>query len=1259
MAGVSKHLDRYGASRDARATTVVRLGIDRKIAYPEALPITARREELIAAIRDNQVVIVAGETGSGKSTQLPKLCIEAGRGVDGMIGHTQPRRVAARTIAERVAEELGTTIGDGVGYTVRFNDRVSDSTLVRIMTDGILLNELQRDRMLRRYDTIIVDEAHERSLNIDFILGYLKQLLPKRPDLKVIVTSATIDTSRFAEHFAANGIPAPVFVVEGRTFPVEMRYRPLGSEVPGGVERDQVAGIIDAVAELEREGQGDVLVFLSGEREIHDVADALRRLELRNTEVLALYARLSSVEQHRIFEEHTGRRIVLSTNVAETSITVPGVRYVVDAGTARISRYSRRLKIQRLPIEPVSKASANQRAGRCGRVAPGICIRLYSNKDFDARTEFTEPEILRTNLASVILQMTSLDLGDVTKFPFVEPPDQAAVRDGYMLLEELGALEAGAIGQPRRLTLIGRRIARLPIDPRLARMVVEAGKRGAVREVLVITSALSIQDVREHPRTDPERAVEFHRRFNVAGSDLLSIVALWDYLRDRQRELSGNQFRRLCRDEHLNYLRVREWRDLYAQLRQVAGQLEIRPGVDQAHPDNIHRSVLAGLLSHIGMRDGEKQAFRGARDAIFAIAKGSVVAKQPPRWVMASELVETNRLWARRVAEIKPEWAEALGAHLLKRTTSEPWWDARSGRAATSENVMLYGLPIVSNRTIGLDRVDPSLARQMFIRNALVDREWESRHEFLERNEHFVERVRLLEARVRRSDLLDADAMFDFYDERLGNDIVSGRHFDKWWKETRNANADLLDLTPATLADRRGIRFDDYPDSWPLGDTPIPITYRFDPGTALDGATLNVPLESLNQLSNLGFDWLIGGYRNELVGSLVRSLPKELRRALIPMAETIEAVCERLGNPDGRLVDALAVILSEAAGQTVDPGDFDSAVLPTFLRLHIVVIDSDARVIDAGDDLESIQRRQATATRSAIAAEGPIAERREITMWDFETLDSVVEHRSGNGVIVRSYPTLLDCGQSVSLRIVDNVALQQRAMLGGVRRLLILTGDLTSAKLERTLDHRLRLAVAGGQISLSDLLDDCLEAAVDAVMAQSEIPWDEASFRGLQRAVRTDAGQIAADALAVGAEIIGAATRVRKRTGALPGAQTAETVADVQDHLGRLVSSGFVSRSGTHRLPAVHRYVKGIEYRLDRLAGDVARDKRRMTEVRPLERDYAAFVNATPVASNEVRELGWMLEELRMSVFAQPLGVVGRVGAQRIRRAFEDATNAR
>jgi ATP-dependent helicase HrpA len=1245
---------------EARHATRERLIAERPIEYPDALPITARRGDLVAAIRDHQVIVVAGETGSGKSTQLPKLCLEAGRGVDGMIGHTQPRRVAARTIAERVADELGTSLGDGVGFTVRFDDQGGDGTLVRVMTDGILLNELHRDRDLRRYDTLIIDEAHERSLNVDFILGYLKQLLPRRPDLKVIVTSATIDTARFAEHFAAQGVPAPVFVVEGRTYPVEVRYRPFGGDDPEDPDddRDQVRAVIDAVDEIAADGPGDALVFLSGEREIHDVADALRahaerEPRLRGLEVLPLYARLSAAEQHRIFQPHRGRRVVLSTNVAETSITVPGIRGVIDAGTARISRFSRRLKVQRLPIEPVSQASANQRAGRCGRVAPGICIRLYTRDDFEARPEFTEPEILRTNLASVILQMTAVGLGDVERFPFVEPPDRAAIRDGYLLLDELGALTEGQIGAPRRLTAVGRQLARLPVDPRLGRMVVESARQGSVREVLVIASALSIQDVRERPKEAPERAAELHRRFDVEGSDLLSIVALWDYLRDRQRVLSGNQFRRMCRDEHLNYLRVREWRDLYSQLREVAGQIGIRATVDDAHPDHVHRAVLAGLLSHLGMRDGESREFRGARDSRFVIAPGSVLTRRPPRWVMAAELVETNQLWARRVATVQPEWAERLSPDLVKRSYSEPRWDARAARAVTSETVTLYGLPIVSNRTIGVDRVDPALARAMFIRHALVAGEWTAEHAFLVENERFRRRVQLLEARVRRSDLFDDEMLFDFYDERLGDEVVSGRHFERWWRVTKSGEPDRLTLTPAQLANRRGIDLDDYPDRWQQGDVEFDLTYRFAPDTPLDGASLTVPLTALNQVTASGLDWGVPGYRRELAGMLVRSLPKDVRRHLIPMNETVEAAYALVpaSNEQGvPFVTALASALTATTGHQIEAADFDTTRVPHHLRMHIIVVDGNGKPIDAGDDLDAIKSRQASSARTALAQATPVGERRDIVRWDLGTIDRVVERRVETGHVVRAYPTLLDRGDSVSLKVVDNEALQQRAMRGGVRRLLLMAAAPTPAKVERVLDSRMKLAIAGSGTKLSELSADCVEAAVDAVMARHELPWDERAFTALEREVREATPQLAADALGVAADVLAAASRVRSRTAVLTAPALRPTVQDTEAHLARLVAPGFVRRSGAGRLPDVHRYVRGIEYRLDHLAGDVARDRRRMDEVLPVERDYAAAVGRFDRVPDELREVAWMLEELRMSTFAQPFGVEGTISAKRIRR---------
>ncbi len=1254
---------RVSAAIDGRRAALDAIRADGRLRSPATLPITERRDELLATIRDHQVVIVAGETGSGKSTQLPKLCLELGRGVDGLIGHTQPRRVAARSIAERVADELGVELGQEVGYTVRFTDRVGERTLVRVMTDGILLAELQRDRLWRRYDTLIIDEAHERSLNIDFILGYLRQLLPQRPDLKVIVTSATIDTERFARHFARDGLDAPVVRITGRTYPVEVRYRPFGAQHADDPDddRDQVQAICDAVDELAGEGPGDVLVFLSGEREIHDTADALRRRELPHTEVLPLYARLSSVEQRRIFEPHRGRRIVLATNVAETSLTVPGVRYVIDAGTARISRYSRQLKVQRLPIEPVSRASADQRAGRCGRVAPGICIRLYTEDDYAARPEFTEPEILRTNLASVILQMTAIGLGDVAAFPFVEPPDTASIRDGYRLLEELAAIEPPAADGTRRLTRIGRRLARLPIDPRLGRMVLAAERHGCVREVMVIAAALSIQDPRERPQDERQQAIELHRRFDVAGSDLLSLVALWDHLREQQRQLSSNQFRRLCRAEYLNYLRVREWQDLYSQLRQVAGELGIRPGTEAGHPDRVHQAVLVGLLAQIGMRDRDGREYRGPRGARFAIAPGSVLTKQRPRWVMAAELVETNRLWARRVAAIQPEWAERAGAHLVKRSYGEPRWDAQQGRAVVGETVTLFGLPLVTGRTVGLERVDPVLARAMFVRHALVEGQWRTHHGFVRRNEQFVEQVRAMADRVRRADLLDDETLVEFYDQRVPDQVVSTRHFDRWWKVAQREQPDLLDLTDEVLAGGAGgIRFDDYPDTWRQGDLELALTYRFDPGNPLDGVCVHVPLTQLNQVTSDGFDWQIPGYRRELVEALVRSLPKDLRRQLIPLSEATAAAYERLGAPRGRLVDALARALREATGVAVTAEAFDPSSLPRHLQVGFVVVDDAGEVRDAGWDLDAIRRRLAAEARAAIAEATGFTERRGLTEWEVGTVPKVVESVS-SGRRVRGHPALLDEGDSVSLRVLTNADLQQRVMRAGVRRLLLLTAGASARELARGVGNAGCLAVAAAGFDLGGLVADCATAAVDRVIddwlvdRRGELPWDEAAFADLAREVRRRAGGIAGDALGCAVDVLTAAGRVRHRLERLVAHSLEASVADAQAHLDRLVAPGFVVSAGTRRLPDVHRYVRGIEHRLDRLAGEVARDHRRLAEVRPLERRYAALVQAHgpgPLPT-EVADVRWELEELRISLFAQSLGVAGTVSPARLARALD------
>ncbi|MCU1352513.1 MAG: hrpA [Acidimicrobiales bacterium] len=1248
----------FSAERVARRQAAVPT-----ITYPEALPITARREDLLEAIGTNQVVVVAGETGSGKSTQLPKLCLELGRGVHGLIGHTQPRRVAARTIAERVADELGTELGQAVGYTVRFTDRVGDDTLVKVMTDGILLAEVQRDRLLRRYDTLIIDEAHERSLNIDFLLGYLKQLLPRRPDLKVIITSATIDTARFAEHFDG----APVIEVSGRTFPVELRYRPYGERLQAEEgddviddDRNQVQAVCDAVDELGREGPGDVLVFLSGEREIRDTAEALAKVDRRGTEVLPLYARLSAAEQHRIFEPHRGRRVVLATNVAETSLTVPGVRYVVDAGTARISRYSHRLKVQRLPIEAISQASANQRAGRCGRVAPGICIRLYAEDDFRARDEFTDPEIQRTNLASVILAMTNLGLGDVAAFPFLDPPDSRAIRDGVHLLEELGALAPDQPADQRRLTTVGRRLAQLPIDPRLGRMVLESQVQGCVHEVLVIASALSIQDPRERPADQQQAADELHRRFRVPGSDFLALVRLWDHLAERRGALSSNQFRRECKAEFLNFLRVREWQDLYRQLARAAAKLDITasspPSDREVQPDQVHQAVLAGLLSHIGLRDGETREYRGARNSRFQLAAGSSLAKKPPAWVMAAELVETNRLWARTAAAIQPEWAESLAGHLVKRSYGDPRWEERSGRAVTDERVTLYGLPIVPARKVGYDRVDVDEARELFVDHALVRREWPSRHPFLAANEAFLAEARDLGDRIRRWDLFDDEVLFRYYDQRVGPGVVSGRHFDRWWKDARRDQADLLTLTMADLIGD-GPTFDpaDHPDTWRQGDLELPVTYRFAPGEDLDGVTVHIPMAVLNRVEPWDFDWQVPGYRRELAAALVRTVPKALRRHLTPLAETAERAGTMLLWQDVPMAEALAGLLSGLAGVAIPEAALDVRQVPPHLRITFAIHDGD-EVVAIGKDLDAVRDLVGGRVRAAIAGATRDIERSGITGWDLGDLPRVVRSTVA-GHAVEGYPALLDDGNSVSIKVFSKPEIADRIMVGGVRRLLLLSVPVGIKGLERDVPNAVRLAVtAVPELTLGKLLRDAITAAADRVITDhGGAVWDEAAFAALLTRARAQLKPTAARALAEAGAVVVAAAAVEAQLDRLVNPTVAVSVADARAQLRRLVRPGFVTSSGTARLPDVLRYVRAIGKRLEKVAEAPRRDQERIIEVAAVERYYQQLLTAlTPSqVTRRVVEAGWMLEELRVSVFSQSVGAKGQVSAKRIRREID------
>ncbi|MQY17666.1 ATP-dependent RNA helicase HrpA [Nocardia macrotermitis] len=1645
------------------------------ISYPEQLPVSARREDIAAAIAANQVVVIAGETGSGKTTQIPKICLELGRGIRGTIGHTQPRRLAARTVAERIAQELGTELGDVVGYTVRFTDQASDRTLVKLMTDGILLAEIQRDRMLRRYDTIIIDEAHERSLNIDFLLGYLKQLLPERPDLKVIITSATIDPELFARHFgtpesakrrpipgatvqradsstsdSANvaqsqpgqneigtasgeltgrhesrtrrgelaagapsgtdpldsatadaartvhsdsdssgnaitsvdgtrttaasaprtdarsgsgstgpevdsnrddaGIPAgvsvgrksadpagapsdsgqalvaaPIVEVSGRSFPVEVRYRPLSLEVsvtsedPDDedteiVDRDPTDAIGDAVRELLAEGDGDILVFLSGEREIRDAADTLRDMRLPRTEVLPLYARLSAAEQHRVFEPHTGRRVVLATNVAETSLTVPGIRYVIDPGTARISRYSLRTKVQRLPIEPISQASARQRSGRCGRVADGIAIRLYSEDDFDARPQFTEPEILRTNLAAVILQMTALGLGDIESFPFVEPPDGRAIRDGIALLEELGALTRrddrdradAASDTALALTPIGREMAQIPVDPRMARMLVEAQRGGCLAEVLVIVAALSIQDVRERPVEHQQAADTQHARFTVDGSDFLSYLRLWDYLREERKARSSNQFRRMCRDEFLHYLRIREWQDLHGQLRTITRGLGWHPDAERsntesgdtatvsdaravehrnagsepgrkASPDNasersatangrgranqpsdrggttenrerrsdgttsgdgaqssagagrrgrarngdesgrdgttenserhssgttsgdsaqssagagrrgrarngdesgrdgttenskrhssgttsgdsaqssagagrrgrarngdesgrdgttenskrhssgttsgdsapgtagsgrrgrarnsdesgrgttesgrrqrgtqrvdaaevtavaaapnsdglpwdvtsIHQALLAGMLSHIGVREAETREFLGARNAKFMIFPGSSLAKKPPRWVMAAELVETSRLWGRTAARIEPEWAERLADDLVKRTYSEPHWSAKRGAAAAYERVTLYGIPLVVQRRVDFGRIDPELSRELFLRHALVQGEWQTRHEFFTRNRELLEDVADLEHRARRRDILvDDQVLFDFYDERIPADIVSVRHFDSWWRKAQRTDPNLLDFTASTVVNDDAAVLDPaaYPDSWRQGELSFPLTYQFEPGQADDGVTAHIPVAQLAHVRAVGFDWLVPGMREELAAAWIKTLPKHLRRSVVPAPDFARAALSQLTPRAEPLRTGLARELSRLGSLTVRPTDLNPAALPDHLRMTFAATSPDGKIVDRDKDLAALKTRLADQVSKSVARATAAAERPAATVWTSESLGALppTVRREVGGQTITGYPALVSEGAGVAVRVLASPAAQAAAMRTGTRALLLNQLPASARAATAGLSPTDRLALSQNPSgSLEALIEDCRACAADELIAANGGPVrGPEEFTALVERIRPQFGTAVARIVRLVVPVLTQAHHVRS---ALASTSDREIAEDVRQQLDDLVFAGFVTEFGSTRLREVPRYLQAAAARLEALPASANRDRQGMTELDRVHAAYQRLLESLPEArrtGRDVTEIWWMIEELRVSLFAQQLGTPYPVSAKRIERTI-------
>ncbi|ALP39546.1 ATP-dependent RNA helicase HrpA [Aeromonas schubertii] len=1243
--------------RQAEQRYQTRLAGVPRVNYPENLPVSQKADEIATAIRDHQVVIIAGETGSGKTTQIPKICLSLGRGVKGYIGHTQPRRLAARTVAARIAEEMHSELGQYVGYKVRFTDQVSEQTHIKLMTDGILLAEIQHDRLLTQYDTIIIDEAHERSLNIDFILGYLKALLPRRPDLKVIITSATIDPERFSRHFGK----APIIEVSGRTYPVEVRYRPL---TDGADDRDELQGIFDAVEELSHEGLGDILVFMNGEREIRDTADGLRKLNLRDTEVLPLYARLSNAEQNKVFQPHAGRRIVLATNVAETSLTVPGIRYVIDPGTARISRYSWRTKVQRLPIEPVSQASANQRKGRCGRVADGICIRLYSEEDFNGRPAFTDPEILRTNLASVILQMLSLGLGDMEAFPFVEPPESRHIKDGLSLLKELGAVEErrGRDGREAlSLTETGRQLARIPLDPRLAKMVITGAATGCLKEMMVITSALSIQDPRERPMEKKQAADEQHRRFDDKDSDFLAFLNLWNYLQEQQEALSSNAFRRQCQKEFLSYLRVREWQDIHFQLRQTVKELGFKNNSEQGDYKSIHCAILTGLLSHIGNKDLEKSEFLGARNARFHLFPASGLFKKPPKWVMAAELVETSRLYARINARIEPEWVEPLAGHLIKLHHSEPQWSKKQGAVMASEKVTLFGLTLVAERPINYSRLDPALCRELFIRHALVEGDFETRHRFFGENRKLLAEVEALEHKSRRRDILvDDEDLFRFYEARIPEEVVSARHFDKWWKGAQQRDPELLNFEREMLmkGDAAHVSELDYPNSWHQGRLKLKLSYQFEPGEAADGVTLHIPLPLLNQVEPVGFEWQIPGLRQELLVALIKSLPKPVRKNFVPAPNYAEALMASISPEQGPLLDAMERHLKRMTGVSVDREAWDWSGVPDHLKLTFRVVDERQRKVAESKDLLALKeslRGKVQETLSRVADDD--IEQSGLTLWSFGELPREYSQKR-SGFEVKAYPALVDEKDSVAITLVESPVVQQQLMWAGQRRLILLNVPSPIKYLQEKLPNKAKLGLYFNPFGkVSDLIDDCIACGCDKLIEQhGGVAWDGEKFETLKEFVRAELNDVVVEVASQVEAVLTLAHDIRKRLKGKMQLDTAFAMSDVQAQLERMIHKGFVSETGWKRLPDLLRYLRAIERRLEKLAVDANRDRVYMLKVQSVEQAYQALLAKVPKGqpmAPEVAEIRWMIEELRVSFFAQNLGTPYPVSDKRVLNAIE------
>ena len=1257
-----------------------RAAVPEAIVYPPELPVSEHRQEVAEQIAAHPVIVLCGETGSGKSTQLPKLCLELGRGLAGRIGHTQPRRIAARSLASRVAQELGGAPGGLVGDKVRFHDRVRPETAIKLMTDGILLAEIQQDRLLTEYDTLIIDEAHERSLNIDFLLGYLKDLLPRRPDLKLVITSATIDPQRFAGHFAdAQGRPAPILEVSGRTYPVEVRYRP--PEEASAGERDEAMqrAISEAVGELARAGRGDVLVFLSGEREIRETAETLRRHHPPATEILPLYARQGPREQARVFAPHGSRRVVLATNVAETSLTVPGIHYVIDPGFARVSRYSHRRQLQRLPVERISRASAEQRKGRCGRVAAGICIRLYSEDNLAARAPYTVPEIQRTNLAAVILRMKLLGFGAVDAFPFIDPPDPRLVADGARTLEELAALDAAG-----ELTELGRRLARLPVDPRIGRILLAAAQLQCLAEVLVIAAALSVQDPRERPQAQRDAADQIHATFAHPDSDFLTFLNLWHFLGKERKARSRNQFRLLCERHFLSLNRVREWHDIHTQLREQMLEMGFRENQTRGTEEQIHRALLAGLLTHIGAL-GSNHEYQGARNSRFRIHPSSALFKTSPKWILAAERVETTRAYGRIVARVQPAWIEAAGRHLLKRSYFEPHWQAKTGQVAAYEEVTLFGVTLVHKRKVNYGPIRPAESREIFIRFALVGGDFTTRAPFWRHNRGLIEDVHHLEAKSRRRDILvDEEALYAFYDQRLPAGVYSTAQFETWLRQATRTEPKLLHLRPADLMRHAApeITAERFPDRLQVGATALPLEYRFAPGEPGDGLTLVVPLALINQVTPEQLDWVVPGLLEARITELLRGLPKAIRTALVPVPDTASRLAARLAaSPvpvDRPLTQVLAEALKESAGLHIPEDAWDRDAVPPHLRMKVRLIDDQGRPVALDEDPLRLRRRFGQAGQARFARL-PAAEleREGLTRWDFGDLPEQVELERG-GIRLRGFPALVDERDGVAIRVLDSPEAAARAHRAGLRRLFALALGPLLRPIRQALQDldRLRLQYAkappgpetptpsarAGESATSarppDLADELMALILDRAFLDERPP----IRRQADFAARLAAGQerlqdTAAEVARLAGEVLAAYQGLRRRLAAVTQVNWQPTVTDIRAQLDALVFRGFLQQVPYAQLRHYPRYLKAAEQRLGKLAHAAARDREQMTamaEQLARWRERTAAARATGRDDPRLEEIRWLLEELRVSFFAQSLGTACPVSLKRIEARWRE-----